>query len=138
MNDDRILFGQGVASVEDLFQGHSAASIVYQDRPVAVFQRVLRSGTCMTSNVYSSGSGYCSSYFSRLTDANIVGDPADVEVGDLLLAHLGRQRRLRDFVVVPKGRIGVDVRMRSFVHEDAVVHHLIERQNNTVVQRLYL
>lgn len=59
-----------------------------------------------------------------ITDADVVGQSAHVNVGRVQLGELRAQRGLRQFFVVPKHRIRVHVRYRPFVYFHRVVHDL--------------
>lgn len=63
------------------------------------------------------------------TDANIIGKTTDINVGDAFLLQLCTQRCIRQFFVVPKHRVWINLRIRSFVHFGATFHNLILRQN---------
>lgn len=102
VDDDGMTLGELVASAEDVVQGDPSTGVVHQDGPVAVLQGMLRRGP----------------------HAHVIRQAAHVQVRDLLLTHPLRQGRLGHFVVVPKGGVGVDVRVDPFVDEDGIVHHL--------------
>lgn len=59
-----------------------------------------------------------------LTDAHIVGEAANINVGDSFLFQLCTQRGVGQFFVIPEHRIRVDLRIGAFVHFGAAVDDL--------------
>ena len=53
---------------------------------------------------------------TRLTDANIVSDAADIDICNTTRAEMGLHVRMAELLVVVEGGIGVDVRVDAFVH----------------------
>ena len=50
-----------------------------------------------------------------LTNTNVSGNPADVDVGDVLLLDDVLQAGLRELLVVKERRVGVDIRVGSLI-----------------------
>lgn len=62
--------------------------------------------------------------FTVLTNANIVSNTANVKISNFPFAQFNVHGRLRDFVVVPERRVRIEVRIHSFVDENAVLSDL--------------
>ena len=50
-----------------------------------------------------------------LTNTDVSGNPADVDVGDVLLLDDVLQARLRELLVVKERRVGVDIGVGSLI-----------------------
>ena len=50
-----------------------------------------------------------------LTDTDVSGNPADVDIGHVLLLDDVLQARLRELLVVKERRVGVDIRVGSLI-----------------------
>lgn len=59
-----------------------------------------------------------------LTDANIIGKAAHINVGDAFLLQLRTQRGVREFFIIPEHRIRVDFGICSFVNFEPTVDDL--------------
>lgn len=125
VHDDRIVFRELVASVEDVAHVDAAAGVVDQYRAVAKLESVTGGSTCVTTSLPRYHANFT---VSTLTDANVVRYAANVQVSHLPFAHFRLQGCLRDFVVVPEGGIGIELRIDALVNEDALLFHL---QNET-------
>ena len=51
-----------------------------------------------------------------LTNTDVSGNPADVDIGDVLLLDDVLQARLRELLVVKERRVGVDIGVGSLIN----------------------
>jgi len=60
-----------------------------------------------------------------LTDADVVGQPADVHVGGLEFHQLLLQTGAAQLLVVEEGRVRVHIGIDALVHQDCILANLL-------------